>query len=175
MFGITQTHIRRLSIISTHLPHIHTLPRTVSYNHTMSTDSKTHDGGCKCGYVRFTATGNPKAFRWCHCYRCRVDNSSAGVYETNYDSNKFQHNITDDMINDKSIYTMNFGKTCTYYRCTKCDTRVFDINRSTGGVSTYPSLFDWARHNDGTAQVKQLPDGWKQTEHIYYHNNKQHY
>ena len=33
--------------------------------------SKTYDGSCFCGEVRFTVTGEPAAMGYCHCESCR--------------------------------------------------------------------------------------------------------
>lgn len=33
--------------------------------------SKSHDGGCFCGSVKLTVTGEPVAMGYCHCESCR--------------------------------------------------------------------------------------------------------
>lgn len=35
------------------------------------TDNNTYGGGCFCGAVRFTVTGEPAAMGYCHCESCR--------------------------------------------------------------------------------------------------------
>lgn len=37
----------------------------------MSDDQRAREGGCLCGRVRFTATGEPVAKAFCHCPSCR--------------------------------------------------------------------------------------------------------
>jgi len=37
----------------------------------MSDAAEVFEGGCLCGAVRFTATGQPKGVYWCHCESCR--------------------------------------------------------------------------------------------------------
>ena len=129
-----------------------------------------HSGSCKCGAITFIATGIPKFFGWCHCWRCRADTSSSGVYEVTFDTAQFSHNIDINHVDSNKIYTDQFGtnNSCIYYRCRQCDTRVFDNNRVNNTYSTYPSLFNFARHTTNDAQVKQLPSTWKHTAHIYY-------
>jgi hypothetical protein len=37
----------------------------------MTGTTELFEGGCLCGAVRFTATGQPKGVYWCHCQSCR--------------------------------------------------------------------------------------------------------
>jgi len=36
------------------------------------TNDKTYSGGCFCGAVQFTVTGEPAAMGYCHCESCRT-------------------------------------------------------------------------------------------------------
>ena len=36
------------------------------------TDAKAYEGGCFCGAVRFTVTGEPAGMGYCHCESCRT-------------------------------------------------------------------------------------------------------
>jgi hypothetical protein len=37
----------------------------------MTDEKKSYDGGCFCGTVRFTVSGEPEAMGYCHCESCR--------------------------------------------------------------------------------------------------------
>ena len=37
----------------------------------MSSQARTYSGGCFCGAVEFTVTGEPAAMGYCHCESCR--------------------------------------------------------------------------------------------------------
>jgi hypothetical protein len=41
---------------------------------------RSHTGGCQCGSVRFTATGEPKFVARCHCASCR--HATGGEFST---------------------------------------------------------------------------------------------
>lgn len=116
--------------------------------------------------------GNPTFAGWCHCYRCRVDNGSAGLYCVSFDSDKFKHNVTDVMLSNKTVYKYKFGQSTEYYRCATCDTRVFDFtynsNDTIKNYGTYYSLFDFAKMGDDEVCVKQMPTGWLPNKHIFY-------
>ncbi|WP_417822743.1 GFA family protein [Thalassospira lucentensis] len=42
----------------------------------MTTNTPTHVGGCLCGAVRFSASGDPVGANHCHCGMCRKDSGS---------------------------------------------------------------------------------------------------
>lgn len=42
----------------------------------MTTQQSTHSGGCLCGAVRFSASGEPLGSNHCHCGMCRKDSGS---------------------------------------------------------------------------------------------------
>ncbi|WP_102783747.1 GFA family protein [Thalassospira sp. GB04J01] len=42
----------------------------------MTTSTPTHVGGCLCGAVRFSASGDPVGANHCHCGMCRKDSGS---------------------------------------------------------------------------------------------------
>ncbi len=45
----------------------------------LSDHSKTHNGRCLCGAVRFSFEGKPNWITWCHCDSCRRNTSSPGT------------------------------------------------------------------------------------------------
>ena len=44
---------------------------TSSNGKSYQSDSKTYQGGCFCGAVRLTVSGEPAAMGYCHCESCR--------------------------------------------------------------------------------------------------------
>jgi len=44
----------------------------------------TREGGCCCGAVRYTATGDPKYSSHCHCLHCRKTSAAAFVTWTTF-------------------------------------------------------------------------------------------
>jgi hypothetical protein len=47
-------------------------------------------GGCLCGAVRFSVTGTPTAFDFCHCSRCRASSGSAFLAELVFKAAEFE-------------------------------------------------------------------------------------
>src|SRR5712671_337486 len=47
------------------------------------------EGGCLCGAVRFTATGQPKGVYWCHCQSCRKHSGAPASVFVAYEHSKY--------------------------------------------------------------------------------------
>ena len=134
------------------------------------TQSPIYHASCPCGRITISVNLTPDFFYWCHCYRCRVDTASTGLYACSFTQHAFTHNVNDSMVTSGKVTKVQFGASvnCYYYRCTQCDTRVFHVWTPKMQYTTYPSLFDFARVGDDETVVRQLPDGWAPTSHIFY-------
>lgn len=51
---------------------------------------KTVKGSCLCGAVRFSVTGAPAVFDFCHCSHCRAASGSAFLAELEFTTAKFE-------------------------------------------------------------------------------------
>ena len=157
------------------LPHYSIMPDSEQIQPTLSSpptgefnDTTVYNGSCKCGNIKYSVTGDPIFTSLCHCYRCRVADSSEYRVAATYDKTKFSSNI--DSV-DKSTYIAPlFGpgfEHLQYWRCTKCDTRCYHYNAKMEKYVVYPSTFEFAR-GDSNNIGGNLPEKWRPNAHIFY-------
>ena len=78
---------------------------------------KTINGSCLCGNVRYQYKGEPLAFQYCHCSRCRKFTSSAHAANIIIKPDQFEWLSGEDQVGryelpDAKHFATGFCKTC---------------------------------------------------------------
>lgn len=105
-----------------------------------------YHGGCQCGGVRYTITGEPAVVYACHCTICQTQSGSAFGLSMRVPSNHFR--LTKGTL--KSFQrTAESGQVFTNSFCPDCGTRIHhQPDRSPDQVSLKPGTLDdtsWLR------------------------------
>lgn len=120
---------------------------------------KTHQGGCFCGSVQFTVSGEPAAVGYCHCDSCRKWSAAPVNAFTLWKPESVR-------VQRGAEHIATYNKTKTSFRkwCTKCGGHVFTEHPLWGVTDVYaatiPSFpYKPALHVNYQETVLRIKDG----------------
>jgi hypothetical protein len=111
-----------------------------------------HEGGCLCGFIRYTAKAKPLRVTICHCRFCQRATGSAFLVEPIFAKSDF------DVISGKpKVYrhrSAGSGKMVDVHFCAECGTKLFlsferfpDVVGAYGGTFDDPNWFEVSAEN----------------------------
>jgi len=96
----------------------------------MENTTKTVEGGCACGHIRYQLHSDPMIVHCCHCKYCQRQTGSAFVLNALLEANRVE--IIQGKVNDILVPTPS-GKGQKIARCQKCEIAVWS-NYFMGGL-----------------------------------------
>lgn len=97
--------------------------------------TKTLDGGCGCGAVRYRLTDEPMFVNNCHCQLCQRQTGTGSAVNAFIETSKLQH-LSGDLTEHE--FVTGSGGTQIVVRCAKCGTPVWSyyarLGRKAAGV-----------------------------------------
>ena len=81
--------------------------------------SKTLEGGCGCGAVRYRLTDKPYIVHNCHCSRCQRQTGTGSAVNAFIESDRFEH-LSGELREDE--FETGSGGVQVVVRCAKCAT-----------------------------------------------------
>ena len=84
--------------------------------------SKTLEGGCGCGAVRYRLTDEPYVVHNCHCRLCQRQTGTGSAVNAFIESDRLHH-LSGELREDE--FTTGSGATQIVVRCAKCATPVW--------------------------------------------------
>ena len=88
----------------------------------MSNGSLSYDGGCACGYVRYSMKSKPLVVHCCHCTWCQRQNGSAFAVNALIEADRVQ--LLQGEVVDVTVPSPS-GKSQKISRCPKCQVAVW--------------------------------------------------
>lgn len=99
----------------------------------MGSISKTVEGGCTCGHVRYQVLSSPMIVHGCHCRGCQKNSGSAFAVNALFEADEVT--LVSGSIEEISVPTPS-GTGQDISRCSKCKVAVWS-NYNMGGLRKY--------------------------------------
>lgn len=96
----------------------------------MNTNSKSIEGGCTCGHVRYQVTSEPLIVHGCHCRGCQQNSGSAFAINALYEADRVT--LLSGEVEEITVPTPS-GTGQDIARCVKCKVAVWS-NYNMGGA-----------------------------------------
>jgi hypothetical protein len=104
-------------------------------------ESIINEGGCLCGAVRYSVSGQPQRVVHCHCRFCQRSSGSASVVECFFPETAFVV-----LAGEPSVYqhrSEGSGKLLHLSFCARCGTKLFSsMERYPGTIAVLAGTFD---------------------------------
>ena len=84
-------------------------------------DHERHEGGCLCGVIRYTVTGNPQYVGVCHCRYCQLRTGSAFGISVYFNSGQVSLTKGEEFIKSHK-YPTESGRESHLRFCVECGT-----------------------------------------------------
>ncbi len=96
----------------------------------MSNNSRTRDGGCTCGQLRYQVTSEPMIVHCCHCRGCQQNSGSSFALNALFEADRVE--LISGEVEDVTVPTPS-GTGQIITRCSKCKVAVWS-NYNMGGL-----------------------------------------